>query len=341
MGKQYKFLFYVEQNYSFDILRPLQAAALSVGYQVKWLLVGDDITESFLNKNEDRVANLEKAVEFCADAVFAPGDRIPSFIPGMKVQVFHGLTENKRGGEYPERGLFDLYCTEGPLRTKTLLKTAEKKPYLNVVETGWLKLDRLFDNLEEKKHPVPQILFTSTFSTSLSCAEQLFEEIEKLSSNNKWQWLITLHPKMLASTVQKYKGLKSSNVLFFENNEVIEAMHRADLLVGDNSSILEEFLLLKKPVVTVNNRAPISCFNNISQASDLEHAIEQSLKPSQQLMDEMNKFGATITPLLDGQSATRVVAAVTQLLERPWKNKKPLNLLRNFKMRKKLHYWKW
>ncbi|MFT5558931.1 MAG: hypothetical protein ACI9RZ_001402, partial [Sphingobacteriales bacterium] len=109
--KRYKLLFYAEQNYSFDILRPLQDIALQQGHLVKWLLVGNDISPVFLKENEDFLQTLSDAVTYSPDATFAPGDRVPSFIPGLKVQVFHGLNESKRGNVYPERGLFDLYCT--------------------------------------------------------------------------------------------------------------------------------------------------------------------------------------------------------------------------------------
>ena len=112
--KKYNLLFYVEQNYSFDILRPLQDIALEHGHSVKWLLVGNDISRSFLKEKEQLLDTVSDAVAFSPDAVFVPGDRVPSFIPGLKVQVFHGLNESKRGNVYPERGLFDLYCTEGP-----------------------------------------------------------------------------------------------------------------------------------------------------------------------------------------------------------------------------------
>ncbi len=65
---------------------------------------------------------------------------MPGFIPGLKVQVFHGLNEDKRGIDYRERGLFDLYCTEGPIRT-AMLKPFEKTRVLpdtrnRLAETG-------------------------------------------------------------------------------------------------------------------------------------------------------------------------------------------------------------
>ncbi|ALM89284.1 glycerol phospho transferase [Alteromonas stellipolaris LMG 21856] len=337
-GKPLNFLLYVEQNYSFDILRPIQNEAKKHGHQVKWLVVGNDASKHFLHENEQALASIEQAISFKPDAVFVPGDRVPNFIPGIKVQVFHGLNESKRGNVYPERGLFDLYCTEGPERTGTL--TRSNKGHYNVVETGWVKLDSLFQYQSTEHFDKPQVLFGSTFSASLSCAELVYEEVKRLSQNGSWQWLVTLHPKMAVSTVEKYKALESENLMFFENNQVIEALHRADVMICDNSSIFQEFLLLNKPVVTVNNRDPLDCFINITESNALEGAVKQALSPSPELIDSIKKYGPSITPYLDGKSSQRVVKAVEEMVGSHWVDKKPRNLLRNFKIRKKLKYWK-
>lgn len=48
------------------------------------------------------------------------------------------------------------------------------------------------------------------------------------------------------------------------------------------------------------------------------------------------------TPRGDGQSSQRVLAATDALIDKgtDWLKPKPLNLLRHFKMRRKLGYWK-
>lgn len=335
--EKFKFLFYVEQNYSFDILRPIQKVAMKLGHQVKWLIVGSEASEDYLQNDEKKVSLIE-SIDYQPDAVFVPGDRVPNFIPGIKVQVFHGLNESKRGNVYPERGLFDLYCTEGPERTGTLKNL--NKSYFKVVETGWVKLDSLFQYQKKDVFDKPQLLFASTFSPSLSCAEFIYEEVKRLSHNGKWQWLITLHPKMASSTVNKYKALENENLIFFENNQVIEALHRADMMICDNSSIFQEFLLLNKPVVTVNNRAPLDSFINIKEPMELEKAIELALLPPLKLMDKIKSYGPSITPYLDGKSSERVIKAVENMIFSNWSDSKPRNIIRNFKVRKNLGYWK-
>ncbi|MBT5204639.1 MAG: CDP-glycerol--glycerophosphate glycerophosphotransferase [Gammaproteobacteria bacterium] len=334
-----KALFYIAQDYAFAILRPLQAEIIAHGGSVVWLLVGDEITPALLMPEENQLPDEKAAIAFNADAVFAPGDRVPGFIPGLKVQVFHGLNEYKRGNQYPERGLFDLYCTEGPSRTAMLEPLARKRGYFKVCETGWLKLDSLFQPQEvaeaDKRLPPvrPRIAFASTFTARLSGAEALFEEIKSLIESQAWDWLITLHPKMDRNTVDKYRSLVRENVQFYGTNEVISLLHRSDVMVCDNSSILQEFLLLEKPVVTFKNREPLPCMIDIRSPAELGTAIQRALQPNDALKQAIAAYGPSVTPYLDGHSAERVFQATVSLLKSGWQDRKPRNWWRNLRMR--------
>jgi hypothetical protein len=331
-------LFYLEQDYSFAVLRPLQNAALKRGHQVRWLLV-ENASKKLLEPGEQSVADIDSAIAYNPDAVFAPGDQVPGFIPGLKVQVFHGLNEDKRGNIYPERGLFDLFCTEGPIRTAMLKPLEKKRGYFRIRETGWPKLDALLQEPQVKqRYDRPQILFGSTFTPRLSGAQALYPEIERLSQNSQWQWLVTLHPKMAKETVDRYRSLEGENLSYFDTGSVLDLLHRADVIVSDNSSILQEFLLLKKPVVTYRNRDPQACMINITETEDLEDAIRQALAPGEDLLKAIEAYGPSMTPFLDGASSERVLDAVEEMIEGSWKDTKPANLWRNFKMRQRLKY---
>lgn len=339
-SKKYKLLFYIEQNYSFAILRPLQEHARQLGHQVCWFLAGNDVSANFLKDDEDALATVTDVKRYRPDLVYAPGNVIPSFIPGLKVQVFHGLNDTKRGRPVKDRGMVDLYCTQGHERTDILLPLSIEKGYFQVVETGWLKLDSLYNQSQKQTFSRPQILIASTFTPALSCAETIFEMVSKLIDTQDWQWLVTLHPKMSEQTVAKYKSLEGENLIFLENDKVIEGMHRADIMVSDNSSVLTEFLMLNKPVVTFNNSNPLPCFINITSVDELQGAIHQAFSPSQDLLKEIENYAPSITPYRDGKSAARVLQASIEMLESGWVDKKPRNIVRNFKIRQQLNYWK-
>jgi len=335
-----RLLFYVEQDYSFDILRPLQAEARRRGHEVRWLVLGD-ASSALLKPDEVAARNAAEAVRYAPHALFAPGDRAPAFIPGLKVEVFHGLNEDKRGDPIPERGLFDLYCTQSPSQTAMLQPLALQRGYFRVQETGWLKLDSIFKHSADKtRRDRPQILLASTFTPSLSGAEALYPEIARLSQSPEWQWLITLHPKMAPATVARYRALDSDSLQFHSTDKVIELLHRADVMVSDNSSILQEFLLLGKPVISYRNRNPGPFLINIHEPEQLHDAIARALHPDAALRSAIAAYGSAITPWRDGRSANRIMDAVEEILANSWQDKKPMNLLRNLKMRQQLNYYR-
>jgi CDP-glycerol glycerophosphotransferase (TagB/SpsB family) len=344
-GKRY--LFYISQNYSYAILRPLQEAILARGDQTAWFLEGEEVNANYLQTNELQLNYIWQVKEYCPDVVFVPGNVIPDFIPGIKVGVFHGFNSgkrNRRGFEdhFNIRGCFDLYCTQGPNTTLPFIELAKEHQHFSVKQTGWPALDLLFDFSKTTKKDKPTILMCSTFSRALTCAPHLFETVKKLSATGKWQWLIQFHPKMPIDITEQYKSLESEHLSFVETDNVIPLLQQADVMVCDTSSVLMMFLMLNKPVVTFNNIAPQDYMVNINDKDKLEESIEYALSYPTELKEKVGGFIKDTHPYVDGQSSIRVLNAADELLngENLPNKAKPLNLLRRFKMRKKLKYWR-
>lgn len=157
---------------------------------------------------------------------------------------------------------------------------------------------------------------------------------------DKWQRLVVFYPKMAASTAAKYEISTGRNLDFRYSDRVIDAMYRADVMACDNLSILQEFLLLNKPVVIFNNRAPLPCFINIDEPVQLELAITTALNPSMELKEAIKTYGPSIAPCVDGQLAPRAYRAALEMLESDWQRTKPINFWHNWKMRWQLAYFK-
>lgn len=347
--KKHRYLFFVTQNYSFAILRPLQEAIIARGGEVAWFLTGKEINTDYLREDEVRLVSVAQVKKYSPCAVFAPGNIVPHFFPGIKVAVFHGFDARKWASDdhYNIRGFFDLYCTQGPDTTKNFQHLAEEHKFFRVVETGWPKLDPMFtgnrfldnDNTTDKK---PVILYTSTFSKQLTSSSQLLKTIEDLSKTGKYKWLVTFHPKMDKSTVEAYKNIQHEDLTFFETDNVIPLLLEADVMLCDTSSILQEFLTLNKPVITFKNRQPDDCMIDITTPEDLLPAIEKALSKPEELMGKIQKYSERLHPYHDGKSSERVLDAVDWFINEGHigLKKKPLNLVRKFKIRKRLgHYW--
>lgn len=337
-----KYLFYISQNYSFEILRPLQKAILNTGSEIVWFVAGDEVTLSNFYDDEVVLSTISDVVNYNPDASFIPGNIIPSFIPGLKVQVFHGL-EWKKKGHFVIRECFDLYCTHGQATTQRFNELANKHQYFDVVETGWPKLDELFSTqpatfFDSSK---PMILFAPTFSPSLTCAGILFDKIKQLSRENTYNWLVKFHPKMDSNWIKKYEALASENFKIINTANINELLQTADIMISDTSSVIGEFSLLAKPVVSFKNSDPGDYLIDIDQVDDLPKAIEQAMSPSKELLEAINQYAMELHPYKDGQSSVRILNAVENMLNHGKKAIKPLplNLFRNLKQRFKLGYW--
>jgi len=344
-------LFYVEQDYCYAILRPLQREILRRGGEVRWFLVGRDIQADYLTESEQRLSSVLEIRQWRPDVVFVPGNTVPRAIPGLKVEVFHGFAAGKSYGKgedahFAIRPCFDLYCTHGPANTQRFEELADRLGYFRVRETGWSMLDPLF--LPPPGNPYrdtgdgrPTVLFCSTFSRRYSCAETLYEEVQRLKDTGRFRWLVQFHPKMAEATVSRYRQLADENLIFVETDDVIPLLQAADVMLCDTSSILMMFLLLRKPVVAFRNQNPGPHLINISEADKLEGALELGLAADEARDARIREFGDHIHPYRDGRSSARVLDAVESILERGLgtPRRRPFNIVRELKMRKQLNFW--
>jgi len=343
-----KFLLYISYAYGFPIVRPLQAEILKRGYKVAWY-VENEASKKKIKASEKLLKTVKEVLDFKPDAVLVASNEVPHFFPGIKVQLFHGFSVNKRSkdkGHFRIRGFFDLYCTQGP-STTTYFKELEKKhKHFKVVETGWSKVDVLFPVNQNSVKTKPTIFIASTFTERLSLAHNstVFKEIVRLIENEDWNWILNLHPKMDAAIVHKFQQLNSyKNVTYLPYLEDLEPLKQADVMFTDTSSIITEFIIQKKPVITFNNNLPKDCFINITTADDLKSSIEYALKRPEELMHKIEKFVLEEHPYFDGKSSERVIDAVENFIRKnELKNLKvkPLNLIRKYKICKRLNYFK-
>ena len=343
---QPKFLLYVSYKYGFPIVRPLQDELIKRGYEVAWFIEIEE-NKKFLKTNDYLLNSIEEVLEYDADINLVSSNEIPHFFPGIKVQVFHGFSVDKRShkkGHFRIRGLFDLYCTQGPSTTREFKKLSYKHKHFDVIETGWSKVDDLFP-IQKKENKRPIILVASTFTKSMSLAhdDEVFEEVKRIIKLNNWDWLITLHPKMDIEIVKKFKSIKEKNVTYIENLNDLEPLKIADVMLSDTSSVITEFLIQYKPVVTYKNKNPKRHLINIKTADEIKQSILSALELPQELMSNIKSYVDEIHPYNDGKSSARVIDATLLFIKENRKKRlksKPLNLIRKYKMCKKFKYFK-
>jgi CDP-glycerol glycerophosphotransferase (TagB/SpsB family) len=345
-----KYLLYISHLYAFAIVRPLQEEIQRQGGRVAWFLAQKKYA-AYLGTEEHLLESVDDVMAFQPDVVFVASNVVPDFFPGIKVQLFHGFNACKRDearGHFRLRGVFDLYCTQGPSTTVPFKALEKKYRYFKVMETGWSKVDPLFPC--EKNPPYgdlaaqPVILFASTFTPDLSAAHRIYDTVAAMMREKRWRWIITFHPKMAPEVVLRYQGLcRECHARFYDGDDVTSLLKEAHVMLSDTSSIISEFLLQKRPVVTFQNRVPGEHLINVTAPEEIPDAINHALTRPASLMTAIDHYIAAIHPYADGRSSERVLKAVDRFLASDWSTlrPRPFNLFRRMKMRIKHRYFKW
>jgi len=338
-------LLFATELYGLPVLRPLDAAIRASGGEAVWFAPASFAPH--LAPHERLLADADAVVGWRPDAVLAASNWVPQFFPGVKVQVFHGFSVDKRSperGHFRIRGLFDLYCTQGPSTTGPFKELARSHGHFAVVETGWPKLDPLFapdDGSAASLRPAdgrPTVLYAATFTETLSSARALHDEIAAQVARGDRYWLLTLHPKADPALAASYRALAGPNARFIEADALVPALRAADVLVCDTSSVVSEFVVQRKPVVTFRNRAPKPHMIDIGEPGDLEGALQRAFASDSALRRELALYADAIHPWNDGRSSERVLRATEDFLAGRFGPlaRKPANFWRRLQMRSRL-----
>ncbi|MGB1309013.1 MAG: CDP-glycerol glycerophosphotransferase [Oceanihabitans sp.] len=343
---QYKFLIYISYSYAVPIGLPLEKEILKQGYTVKWFADIDEGKKAIQSK-KNSLQTIEEALDYNPDIILAATDSVPDFFEGLKVQIFHGFNAEKRPtkkdtfAHFRIRGFFDLYCTQGPSTTKGFKAQQQKQPCFEVIETGWSKVDPLFPI--EKKEISNTIMIASTFTERLSLAynDAVYHKIKHLSSIGAFNFIMVLHPKLPKHIVDKWKSITNKNFTFYNTTDLVPLYKKADLMFADTTSAIQEFLLQKKPVVAFNHTFNHNYLIHTQNANQIEAAFHKALNYSEELVKNIEQYINELHPYFDGKSSQRVINASIDFLhqDKSYLKSKPLNLIRKYKMRKRLNYF--
>ncbi len=339
-----KFLIYISYSYALPIGNPLEVEILKRGYEINWFSDLEEGSKAIIKKT-NVLQNIHEIINYKPDIILTITDSVPDFINALKVQVFHGFPANKRKGtdQFKIRGFFDLYCTQGNSSTKVFQEISKKNKTFDVIETGWSKVDPLFPLTNTPSLNAPNILIASTFTKEYSLAlnDAVIKEIERISKLKKWHFIIVLHPKLPLTTKEKIKSIQNDFLTYYNTTNLIPLFKKADIMFSDTTSAIIEFLLQKKPVVTFKNNMPGPYLIDISKIEDIENSIEKGLQKPKQLIEEIEKFAEFSHAFNDGKSSKRVIDATIAFLskDKSYLKRKPLNLLRKYKIRKRLRYF--
>lgn len=337
-----KAILFCQNNYAFGILEPIKQELLKEGDSFIWF-VKDKIVNDFPYKKDTYTSNINELYQFKADVIFVPGNEVPHYLRGLKTQIFHGLAGEKKG-HFRIRHYFDLYLTQGPYFTNKFIALKNKHKDFDVIETGWPKLDiygkslneytSFKNNLLNKTNAKQIVLYAPTFSPKLTSAPHLEQEIRALALNKKYLIIFKFHPLMDIDLIEKYKSIANEfdNVIYVEEKNIIKYLIISDLLISDTSSVVYEFLLLNKPVITFKSISKNISWDNREDYNNLVNLVDLNLNKDP-FKEQRTKTNQEFHPYNDGKSAYRMVKAVKDYINKHGvPEKRKISFLRRMKI---------
>lgn len=341
-----RILLFCENRYAIDILNPLQEYVTdnNLPHEVMWYIHKPKIS-TFEHASKVRWTNsIQEAYDFSPEAVFVPGNIVPYYLPGVKIQVFHGYAAEKKD-HWIIRRYFDTYFTQGPYFTSHFKALSEEYGDFEVVETGWPKQDWIKCNLHtydaERQRLLDStgrksiILYAPTFSPKLTSLplEGMKERLGELAEHNDALVVMKFHPLTRKEWADEYRAWAESkdNVIFVNQGENITKYQlMSDVLISDTSSTVYEFLLLSRPVITVRTIAKDIYWENTATPDGLEEAYRRAMNDPEAIA-RRQWIVDNYDPYLDGHVCERMLNAAADYIRRHGvPSKRRLNLWRKY-----------
>jgi len=340
-----KICLFCENKYAISILEPIQEEAdREGGNEVLWYVHAKRIPEFPLAGKVNYTNSIHEIQDFHPDAVFVPGNIVPYYLSGVKIQVFHGYAAEKKD-HWVIRRYFDTYFTQGPFFTQGFERLARKYKDFEVLETGWPRQDWIFRNLHtfdaerqeylDKHQKSRVVLYAPTFSPSLTSLPYMKEELRKFAQTEDVVVLMKFHPLTAQEHIDAYKQLAEEvdNIVWIDDINVTKYMLMSDIMISDTSSTIYEELLLDKPVITLRaaTKPKDLHWRNMQEPEELSVAYHEVMDDEGKYTEMRKWIIDNYDPYLDGQVAKRMLQGARDFIERHGvPEKRKLNLWRKY-----------
>jgi hypothetical protein len=203
----------------------------------------------------DELADLDVDILFCANTkAIKPRSYQES------VQLFHGLSFRNRAVRI-ENDAYDHYFVLGPYMERAFERRGIfSRDDPRVERIGFPKTDRLLDGSLNGDDLLgefgfsgtrPIVLYAPTGAHANSLETYGEDVLRRLAEIDEYDVIVKPHdhPKAKINWLDRLARCESDHLRLLRTPDAIPALHAADLLISDASSIANEFLLLDRPIV--------------------------------------------------------------------------------------------
>jgi CDP-glycerol glycerophosphotransferase (TagB/SpsB family) len=332
-----RLLFYVSKLYSLPVVQPLAVEAKARRLGVA-LFVSSKVRRNLPEELEGIpvFTELKDAIAYKPLFVLCPGNFVDFRLPGIKVELFHGIGVEKPS-HYRIRHFFDMYLTSGPVVTERFKALQKKHRYFRTVETGWSKIDHILKyNTTDlrKRYDIPAgrkvILYSPTHSRTMQSATLLLPEIKKTMKPDEI-WLCKPHEFMNREFLN---GVSGEQLRIIKHYDITPYLHLADVMISDTSSVIYEFMVLDKPVVTFKTLARKDKGIDIHKPRELRVALDRSFLNPGEFSNNRKRHLEQVNPKLDGTVSQGIIDFLSTIdPEEPMgASRKPLNVFRKLQI---------
>ena len=337
-----RIVLFCENKYAIDILKPLQDEAEDEGVNdILWYVHKKRIPDFPLKDSVNWTNSIQEVYDFFPDVVFVPGNIVPYYLRGVKIQIFHGYAAEKKD-HWIIRRYFDTYFTQGPYFTRKFKQLSYKYKDFEVLETGWTRQDWISDHrssFDIEKNELLQkygkkqiVLYAPTFSPKLTSLPLIKDALIKLTKEKDVLLMMKFHPLTSQEWIDEYRQLANEhdNMIFVEDFSVTKYLLMADVMISDTSSTIYEFLLLNKPVITLRAISKDIYWKNIDNPEELCDAFEQ-VQHDEKIISLRRWVIENYDPYTDGDVARRMLEGARDYIRRNGvPRKRKLNLWRKY-----------
>lgn len=243
----------------------------------------------------------------------------------------HGVGRYIPGGFNPGysggtglRALVGLFMCPNTTSAK---RNQETFPDARVRTIGYPKMDR-YAGINKKPMGIPPVIAVTTHwdcektDFMRSGLDEFLPAIKRLKEH--FEVIGTGHPRDFEKIKAKFEGL---NIPVYRDLETI--FEKADLLVGDFTSAVDEFAFLGRPVVRYCTKAAATANEGaffeskrpgivVYRHEDLLPAVNMSLRDPEALQTQRKEAVEAAFTYTDGKSAHRAVEALIEWTEEKW-----------------------
>ena len=315
-----KICLFCENQYAIGILMPLQEEAdREGGNDVLWYVHEKKIPDFPLKDSVRYTNSIQEIKDFHPDAIFVPGNIVPYYLSGVKIEIFHGYAEKR--DQFVIRRYFDTYFTQGPFYTSRFqnLHSYDDKRNELLKQYGKSKI----------------LLYAPTFSKSMTSLPFMQDALRRFAKEEDAIVLIKLHPLTQKEQADEYRKLADeiNNIVFIDDYSVTPYVLMSDCMLSDTSSTIYEELLMNKPVITLRTTVePHKIYwRDMQEPDELQTAYHDVMANEGKYTELRREVINNYDPYLDGKVAHRMLEGARDYIKRHGvPEKRKLNLWRKY-----------